>query len=72
MILATLMAVRAFPTRPASAGALCGMSAGIRTLVEPGEELMKYLGRWRPDSLQLWFGNVAILHLGRRDQRFEP
>jgi hypothetical protein len=29
MILATLMAVRAFPTRPAIAGALCGMSAGI-------------------------------------------
>jgi hypothetical protein len=29
MILATLMAVRAFPTRPAVAGALCGMSAGI-------------------------------------------
>jgi hypothetical protein len=29
MILATLMAVRAFPTRPAIAGALCGMSAGV-------------------------------------------
>jgi hypothetical protein len=29
MILATLMAARAFPTRPAIAGALCGMSAGI-------------------------------------------
>lgn len=29
MILATLMAVRAFPTRPAIAGALCGTSAGI-------------------------------------------
>jgi hypothetical protein len=29
MIVATLMAVRAFPTRPAIAGALCGMSAGI-------------------------------------------
>jgi hypothetical protein len=29
MILTTLMAVRAFPTRPAIAGALCGMSAGI-------------------------------------------
>jgi hypothetical protein len=29
MILATLMAARAFPTRPAIAGALCGLSAGI-------------------------------------------
>lgn len=29
MIVATLMAARAFPTRPAIAGALCGMSAGI-------------------------------------------
>jgi hypothetical protein len=29
MILATLMAVRAFPTRPSIAGALCGLSAGI-------------------------------------------
>lgn len=29
MIVATLMAVRAFPTRPAVAGALCGLSAGI-------------------------------------------
>jgi len=29
MILATLMAARAFPTRPAVAGALCGTSAGI-------------------------------------------
>jgi hypothetical protein len=29
MVLATLMAVRAFPTRPAIAGALCGLSAGI-------------------------------------------
>lgn len=29
MILATLMAVRAFPTRPAITGALCGMSAGL-------------------------------------------
>jgi hypothetical protein len=29
MIVATLLAVRAFPTRPAIAGALCGMSAGI-------------------------------------------
>lgn len=29
MIIATLMAVRAFPTRPAIAGALCGMSAGV-------------------------------------------
>jgi hypothetical protein len=29
MILATLMAARAFPTRPAIAGALCGTSAGI-------------------------------------------
>lgn len=29
MILATLMAGRAFPTRPAIAGALCGLSAGI-------------------------------------------
>jgi hypothetical protein len=29
MIVATLMAIRAFPTRPAIAGALCGMSAGV-------------------------------------------
>jgi hypothetical protein len=29
MIVATLMASRAFPTRPAIAGGLCGMSAGI-------------------------------------------
>lgn len=29
MILATLMAVRAFPTRPAIAGGLCGLSAGV-------------------------------------------
>jgi len=29
MLVATLMAVRAFPTRPAIAGALCGMSAGV-------------------------------------------
>jgi hypothetical protein len=29
MIAATLMALRAFPTRPAIAGALCGASAGI-------------------------------------------
>jgi hypothetical protein len=29
MLLTTLMAVRAFPTRPAVAGALCGLSAGI-------------------------------------------
>ena len=29
MIVATLMAVRAFPTRPAIAGALCGLSAGV-------------------------------------------
>jgi hypothetical protein len=29
LIIATLMAARAFPTRPAVAGALCGMSAGI-------------------------------------------
>jgi hypothetical protein len=29
MILATLMAVRAFPTRPAIAGGLCGLSAGL-------------------------------------------
>jgi hypothetical protein len=29
MLIATLMAVRAFPTRPAIAGALCGMSAGV-------------------------------------------
>ena len=29
MILATLMAARAFPTRPAIAGALCGTAAGI-------------------------------------------
>jgi len=29
MILATLMTARAFPTRPAITGALCGMSAGI-------------------------------------------
>lgn len=31
MLITTLMAVRAFPTRPAIAGALCGMSAGILT-----------------------------------------
>jgi len=29
MIVATLMIVRAFPTRPAIAGALCGLSAGV-------------------------------------------
>jgi hypothetical protein len=29
MIVATLMVVRAFPTRPAIAGALCGFSAGV-------------------------------------------
>jgi hypothetical protein len=29
MVLATLMAARAFPTRPAIAGGLCGLSAGI-------------------------------------------
>jgi len=29
MLLATLMAVRAFPTRPAIAGGLCGLSAGV-------------------------------------------
>jgi hypothetical protein len=29
MVLATLMATRAFPTRPAIAGALCGASAGL-------------------------------------------
>jgi hypothetical protein len=29
MVLATLMAARAFPTRPAIAGALCGLSAGV-------------------------------------------
>jgi hypothetical protein len=29
MILTTLMAARAFPTRPAIAGGLCGLSAGI-------------------------------------------
>jgi hypothetical protein len=29
MVLTTLMAVRAFPTRPVIAGALCGLSAGI-------------------------------------------
>jgi hypothetical protein len=29
MIVATLMAVRAFPTRPAIAGGLCGLSAGL-------------------------------------------
>jgi hypothetical protein len=29
MVVATLMVVRAFPTRPAIAGALCGLSAGV-------------------------------------------
>jgi hypothetical protein len=29
VIVATLMAVRAFPTRPVIAGGLCGLSAGI-------------------------------------------
>jgi hypothetical protein len=29
MLVATLMVVRAFPTRPAIAGALCGLSAGV-------------------------------------------
>jgi hypothetical protein len=29
MVVATLMAVRAFPTRPAIAGGLCGLSAGV-------------------------------------------
>jgi len=29
MVLATLLCARAFPTRPAIAGALCGMSAGV-------------------------------------------
>jgi hypothetical protein len=29
MVLATLMAVRAFPTRPAIAGGLCGLAAGL-------------------------------------------
>jgi hypothetical protein len=29
MVFATLMAVRAFPTRPAIAGGLCGLSAGV-------------------------------------------
>ena len=29
MVIATLMAARAFPTRPAIAGALCGLSAGV-------------------------------------------
>ena len=29
MVIATLMAVRAFPTRPALAGGLCGLAAGV-------------------------------------------
>lgn len=29
MVIATLMAVRAFPTRPSIAGGLCGLSAGV-------------------------------------------
>jgi hypothetical protein len=29
MVVTTLMAVRAFPTRPAIAGGLCGLSAGV-------------------------------------------
>jgi hypothetical protein len=45
MVLATLMAGRAFPTRPAVAGALCGMSAGI--LSDAG---------WR---LSCWFSEPA-------------
>lgn len=45
MVIATLMAVRAFPTRPAIAGALCGMSAGI--LSDAG---------WR---LSCWFSDPA-------------
>lgn len=47
MILATLMAARAFPTRPAIAGALCGLSAGI--LSDAG---------WR---LSCWFSDPAHL-----------
>ena len=31
MLIATLMAIRAFPTRPSIAGALCGLSAGLLT-----------------------------------------
>jgi hypothetical protein len=45
MIVATLMAVRAFPTRPAILGALCGTSAGI--LSDAG---------WR---LSCWFSEPA-------------
>ena len=45
MIVATLMSARAFPTRPAIAGALCGLSAGV--IADSG---------WR---LGCWFSDPA-------------
>ncbi|HYE84756.1 MAG TPA: NrsF family protein [Vicinamibacterales bacterium] len=47
MIAATLMAIRAFPTRPAIAGGLCGLSAGV--LSEAGWRL----SCWISDPLHI-------------------
>lgn len=59
MVIATLMAARAFPTRPAIAGALCGLSAGV--LSDAGWRL----SCWISDPVHLAESHVlAILLLG--------
>lgn len=59
MLVATLMAARAFPTRPSIAGALCGLSAGI--LSDAGWRL----SCWISDPVHLAESHVlAILLLG--------
>jgi hypothetical protein len=58
MVIATLMAARAFPTRPAIAGALCGLSAGV--LSDAGWRL----SCWISDPVHLAESHVlAILSL---------
>lgn len=59
MLTATLMAARAFPTRPSIAGALCGLSAGV--LSDAGWRL----SCWISDPIHLAESHVlAILLLG--------
>ena len=58
MVIATLMAARAFPTRPSIAGALCGLSAGV--LSDAGWRL----SCWISDPVHLAESHVlAILSL---------
>jgi hypothetical protein len=58
MVIATLMAARAFPTRPSIAGALCGLSAGV--LSDAGWRL----SCWISDPVHLADSHVlAILSL---------